>query len=72
MTSEEVLDLIYSIKNRCIAIELLNTLRPTFDNQLSPSNHQLDCLMHTLSEDIFVDAQGILDGFCVVRDDILP
>jgi len=63
MTSEEVLDLIYSVKNRCIVIELLNTLRPTFESHLAPTNHQLDCLMHTIIEDMAVDIQAITLGF---------
>ena len=60
MTQEEVFDIIYSIKNRCEALELLH--------QHCPKVVLIDHLMHTLIEDMFVDIQTITDGFCVVRE----
>ena len=58
MTRQEVLDLIYSIRNRCEII----LISSRFDIP------HLDNFIHTLCEDNFLDAQIIVDGFCVEKD----
>ena len=58
MSTEEVLDIIFSIRNRCEIIQLLS------QNDV-PS---LPTFLHTLCEDNFIDCQLIVEGFCVEDD----
>ena len=55
MTTDEVLDIIFSIRNRCEIVQLLA------QNDV-PS---LPTFLHTLCEDNFCDCQKIIDDFCV-------
>lgn len=58
MMMQEALDLINSIQNRC---EIVNVL------YVSGYNLNVTCdfrLYHTLFEDIYVDAQYLIDEFC--------
>jgi hypothetical protein len=54
MNADEVLDIIYSIHNRSAALLKLYAI----------GAEELHPIMHTLVEDIYVDAQEIIE-FCV-------
>lgn len=58
MNLNEALELVESIKNRCDAIQSVKTAMPVLDAVR---------VFHTLFEDIYEDAQELVE-FCVVKE----
>jgi len=57
MTKDEVTERMKAIRNRCDIYMLI------YDNPIA------DHLLPTLLEDLHIDSQDIIDGYCIERDD---